>query len=103
MATGEYDRIIIEELHVPLYVTVFLVGVYASAQLLPEVGVGFYIASTAMSIILILWAYATIRLGGRIIGTSNNAPTDREITPIIKNVLPFFGFIESLDGVAVGL
>lgn len=90
LATGEYDRIIIEELHVPLYVTVFLVGVYASARLLPEVGIGFYIASTAMSIILVLWAYATIRLGGRIIGASNNAPTDREITPIFKNVLTFF-------------
>ncbi|MFC6752309.1 mechanosensitive ion channel family protein [Halorubrum tibetense] len=90
LATGEYDRIIIEELHIPLYVTVFLVGVYASAQLLPEVGIGFYIASTAMSIILVLWSYATIRVGGRIIGASNNAPTDREITPIIKNVLTFF-------------
>lgn len=90
LATGEYDRIIIEELHIPLYVTVFLVGVYASAQLLPEVGIGFYIASTAMSIILVLWSYATIRIGGRVIGASNNAPTDREITPIIKNVLTFF-------------
>ena len=90
LATGEYDRIIIEELHIPLYVTVFLVGVYASARLLPEVGIGFYIASAAMSIILVLWAYATIRLGGRIIIASNNAPTDREITPIFKNVLTFF-------------
>ena len=90
LATGEYDRIIIEEIHVPLYVTVFLVGVYASARLLPEVGIGFYIASTAMSLILVLWAYATIRIGGRVIGASNNAPTDREITPIIKNVLTFF-------------
>ncbi len=90
LATGGYDRIIIEELHLPLYVTVFLVGVYTSALLLPEVGIGFYIASAAMSIILVLWAYATIRLGGRIIGASNNAPTDREITPILKNILTFF-------------
>ena len=90
LATGEYDRIIIEETHVPIYVTVFLAGVYLSAQLLPEVGIGFYISSVAMSVILILWSYAVIRLSGRIIGASNNAPTDRQITPIFKNVLTFF-------------
>ncbi len=37
-----------------------------------------------------LWSYAVIRLGGRVIGVSNNAPTDRQITPIFKNVLTFF-------------
>ncbi len=89
-STHEYDRIIIEEVHVPLYGTVFLGGVYTSAQLLPTEAFSFYIASTAISIIVILWSYATIRLGGRLIGAKNNAPSGREITPILKNVLTFF-------------
>ena len=33
-----YDRILIEELHTPVYVTVLLAGVYASAQLVPQFG-----------------------------------------------------------------
>ncbi len=89
-STNEYDRIIIEEVHLPLYGTIFLGGVYASAQLLPTERFGFFIASTAISIIVILWSYAIVRLGSRLIGAKNNAPSGRQITPILKNVLTFF-------------
>ena len=89
LASEEYDRTIIEEVHVPLYVTVLLAGVYVSARLLPQVTVGFYISSSAISIILVVWAYAIVRLGSRIIENTNNSPSAREITPIFKNMLTF--------------
>jgi len=86
----EYDRILIEELHVPLYVTVFLAGVYASAQLIPQFGLDFYIGAVAASIIFVVWASTIIQLGNRIIEATNKRPAGRKITPIFKNLLTFF-------------
>ncbi len=90
LASGQYDRLIVEELHLPLYVTVVLIGIYAISRLLPELAVGFYIATAALSVILLVWARAVVRLGNRVIGLTNDSPPDREIAPIFKNVLTFF-------------
>jgi small-conductance mechanosensitive channel len=96
LTNREYNRILVEELHMPLYVTVFLVGVYTSAQLIPQFGLGFYIAAVAMTIILLVWSTATIRLGNRVIGAANSRPSGRNITPIFKNLLTFFVVLATL-------
>lgn len=90
IASRKYNQIIIEELHVPLYTTVFLAGVYASAQLVPQFNLDYYISAIVLSVLLVLWAGAIIRLGKRIIAASNDSPSAREITPVFKNLLTFF-------------
>ena len=85
-----YDRIIIEEVHAPLYITVFLAGVYVSTQLVDELLFEFYITSTVVSSILLIWAYAVTRVGGRLITATNDTRAGREIAPIFRNVLTFF-------------
>ncbi len=89
LASGQYDRLILEEVHLPLYVTVFLAGVYVSSRLLPELALGFYVATVSISVILVTWARAITRLGNRVISLTNDAPTRRDIAPIFKNVLTF--------------
>lgn len=88
-----YETIFTEEVRSPLYLTVLLGGVYASARLLTQVRVGFFISSAALSMLVVHWAYTVIRLSSRIIGTSNNSPTGREITPVFKNLVTFFVII----------
>ncbi len=95
LANGEYDRLIIEELHLPLYVTVFLAGVYASARLMPEFIEEFYIVPAVISVIIVVWSRAVTRLGGRLITVTNDSPTDREITPVFKIVLTFFVIVST--------
>ena len=95
LATGEYDKLIVEELQLPLYLSVILGGVYVSVQLLPEPAdrfalVEFVVISLAISILIVVWARAIIRVVNRVISVTNESPTDREITPIVKNVLAFF-------------
>lgn len=85
-----YEDIFTEELRWPLYLTVVLAGVYASARLIPQVRVGFYISSTALSVLAVLWAHTTTRLGSRLIEASNRSPSGREITPVVKNLVTFF-------------
>lgn len=87
---SRHDQILIEETYVPLYVTVFLIGVYISSQLLEQGTVGIYVANVAVSIILIVWAYAVSRIGSRIITVRTDTPSGREIAPIIRNILTFF-------------
>ncbi|MFC6722249.1 mechanosensitive ion channel family protein [Halobacteriaceae archaeon SHR40] len=84
-----YDEIFTDEIRSPLYLTVILAGVYASARLLPQVRVGFFISSAAMSILAVLWAYAIVQLGGRLIEANNKSPSGREITPVFKNLVTF--------------
>jgi len=96
LTSRAYNRIILEELHMPLYVTVFLVGVYISARLIPQFGLGFYIAAVAMTITLLVWSTATVRLGNRLIGLTNSRPSSRNITPIFKNLLTFFVVLATL-------
>ena len=91
----EYDRLLIEEIHVPLYVSVFLAGVYLSVQLIPDFVVQFYIESAAVTIIIFVWTSAVIRLGTRLIGATNDRPAGRNITPIFKNLFTFFVILGS--------
>ncbi len=90
LAKGRYDRLIVEELQLPLYVTVLLAGVYVSTRIVPDLTLGFYVATAAISVILVVWARAVTRLGNRVIGLTNDSPTEREIAPIFKNILTFF-------------
>jgi len=85
-----YDEIFSDVIRKPLYLTVILGGVYVSARLLPQVQVGFFISSAAMSILAVLWAYAIVRLGGRLVEANNRSPSGREITPVFKNLVTFF-------------
>ena len=90
LTSQEYDRLIIEEIHLPLFVSIILSGVYVSAHLLPDFSLLFYVSAASISIIVALWARALIRLGNRVIGMTNDSPTGREIAPIFKAVLTFF-------------
>mgnify|MGYP000090654397 CR=1 FL=1 len=84
-----YSNIFNDEIRTPLYLTVILAGVYVSARLLPQVRVGFFISSAAMSILAVLWAYAAVQLGGRLIETADGSPSGREFTPVVKNLVTF--------------
>jgi small-conductance mechanosensitive channel len=89
LTNRNYDEIFADEIDKPLYLTVILAGVYTSARLLPQVQVGFFISSTAISILAVTWAYTVVRLGGRLIETTNSSPSGREITPVVKNLVTF--------------
>lgn len=89
LSDQEYDRMIIEELHIPLYVSIIVGGVYLSALLVPDLAVTYVILALAVSVIIVVWARAVIRLGSQMITITNNSPTEREIAPIFRNVLTF--------------
>ncbi len=91
-----YDRIIIEEIHAPLYISVFLAGVYVSTQLVEGLLFEFYITNTVVSAVLLLWAYAVTQVGGRLILTINDTRAGREIGPLFRNVLTFFVVLGSV-------
>ena len=93
LANNGYDRLVVEELHTPLYLSVILAGIYASARVLPEVVTFFYVSATITSVVALLWAHAIIRLGKRVISMTNDSPSGREITPLLRNLMTFFGIL----------
>lgn len=84
-----YDRMIADEIHLPLFVTIIFGAIYLTALVVPELPVTFVIMAVTVSVIIVVWARAVIRLGARIITITNDSPTEREIAPIFKNVLTF--------------
>ena len=96
LSSEGYERVFFEETHTTLYVTVFLAGVYVVVPLLPEVGdIEFYISAIVLSLIVVLWAHAVIRVVNRAVSVSRDTPTDRQITPVFKITLDFFVVLAS--------
>ncbi len=95
------DKIIISEAHLPIYISILMGGVFISAQLLPEdvtvelellpgLGTRPFLIAAGVSVLVLLWARAFIRIGKRIITATSDSPSDRDISPIFSNILTFF-------------
>ena len=82
-------KTIIREIRTPLSITVFFIGVVIGAQLVPFERAVFALESGSVSLILLTWAYAIIRLANRLLTVDELDRSGREIIPVVKNVLSF--------------
>jgi len=87
---GKLSRIIYDGLHVPVYLTVALVGIYLS---LAEVSfldrTTIYLERTILMASVIVWAWAVNRIGDNVldfIKESEDSRFDYEFAPIFENV-----------------
>lgn len=84
---GEYDDIVLTNLHPALYVTVIVVGFYLATvplDLFPEFN---YIQATALSILTVLWAVTLVRIGGKISDAATGGEqVEQTVVPIFQNV-----------------
>ncbi|XVH30496.1 mechanosensitive ion channel family protein [Haloferacaceae archaeon DSL9] len=81
-----FNRAFVEEVHTPLYVSVALGGVYLSLSVLDVVESSRYLVNGIVTVLVVLWMRAAVRLGSRWIELINANDNDYEFSPIFKNL-----------------
>jgi small-conductance mechanosensitive channel len=109
---GELEKIVYENLHTPVYITVALVGLYISvteASLFTEAA--YYLENAVLSLTILVWSWAAIKTGDRIlefVKRTEDSRFDYEFAPIFGNVwtaivltVAGFGIVSGVWGVDV--
>lgn len=101
LAVSNLDRIIVEEVRFPLYVTVILGGVHATLPILGLERVEFVLGNSILTAIVVLWVRAGVRSGARTVRTWQENGREVEFAPVLKNLWSFMlllgGFLLLLD------
>lgn len=85
-SSTKFDDLLVREAHTPLYVTIVLGGVYGSVQLLEVAQTGEYIASSAVTVSLVLWARAALRVGNQATDLLHSKEDPHDLAPLLSNI-----------------
>ena len=91
----DIDRVVYEEVIRPLYLTTLLAGVYLVLPILKMPQVEFVGGAFLISVIVILWARAGIKLVSRLITVIREQGREPEFAPVLKNLWTFFVVVGS--------
>lgn len=95
---SDISTIVLEETHMPVYVTALLLGIYFASQFLVQPNLRFFVTAASLTAILLIWARAAIRLGNRI-ADHFEAAGKFEFGPVLANVWIFFVLLASFFAV----
>ena len=85
-AETSFGRAVFSEIHTPLAVTIGLLGVYLSLFVLDLPGSSSVVVGTVTTALIVLWARASIRIGGRWLEYVREGETTYEFAPMFKNL-----------------
>ncbi|WP_336344685.1 mechanosensitive ion channel family protein [Halalkalicoccus ordinarius] len=83
--TGSVRRVILREIYVPLYLSVFLYGLFLSLELIGAPILRLF-ESVILSAIVVLWTRAGIRAGSNSLEEIKEHDTHYEFAPVFKNL-----------------
>ncbi len=107
LTESNLDRVVTEELTRPLAVTIVLVGVILTIPIFDRPQLGYYVGAGILSILILLWTLASIRLVNRSILVLRDQGRELEFAPVIRNLWTFFvllvtiGFLLSIWGIDI--
>ena len=84
LATTSFGRAVFEEIHAPLAATIALFGIYLSLVVLDLADSS--VVLVVSTLFVLLWARASVRIGGRWIEYVNETGVEYEFAPIFKNL-----------------
>lgn len=82
---GSVRRIILREIYVPLYVSVFLYGLFLSLQLIGAPILSLF-ESVILSVIIVLWTRVGIHAGSKSLEEIKERDSQYEFAPVFKNL-----------------
>lgn len=89
-ARTNLDRVILEVIDYPLYLSVVLVGVSLALQIVGIGGLEFYLHGAILTVILVLWTRAGIQLGSQVVNVLQEGEREVEFAPVLKNLWSSF-------------
>lgn len=90
LSETDIDRVILEELDYPLYLTLVLGAVYITLPTFAPERLGFIVGGAILTVVLLAWTRAGIRTGSRIVKALGEAGYELEFAPVMKNLWTFF-------------
>ncbi len=84
--TTSFTRAVIEEIHAPLAASIALLGVYLSLVVLELVDSSYVFVAIVSTLVVLLWARTSVRIGNRWIEYVNETGVEYEFAPIFKNL-----------------
>lgn len=82
----DISTVVFDVLHVPVYLSVILAGVYTVVQLLQPAGLTFALTATTQSLLVALWALGSRRLGAEWLTRLDETNPVYDIAPVLKNL-----------------
>lgn len=83
----KYGSIVLEEVYAPLYLSAVLVGLYTSSRVFDPANARFLIGAFSLTVVVILWTRACIRIGSRVIDAHQPEDETVDFGPIMENLL----------------
>lgn len=90
ISATDLDQLFVRLIRTPLYVSIVLVGVYLSVDVLDESAAGWYVANAALTLIILLWSRAFVKYGNEAVDVLQNENVAQDIAPFASNVLSVF-------------
>ncbi len=85
-AGTSFGRATFEEVHTPIAITIGLLGVYLSLLVLDLLESSYVVVGVVTTALIVLWARASIRIGGRWLEYVREGETTYEFAPMFKNL-----------------
>lgn len=92
----DLDRIFYEEIATPVYLSILGGGLYLVVPLLGFPRLEFLISASIISLVVLMWARALVRLAARFIQHLREQDREPEFAPVIKNLWTFLVLIGGL-------
>ncbi|MFP9191336.1 mechanosensitive ion channel family protein [Natronosalvus vescus] len=83
---SSFTRAVFEEIHTPVAITVGLLGIYLSLDVLNVPDSASVLPGTIATVAVVIWARTAIRIGNRWIGYLNDVGASYEFAPMFKNL-----------------
>lgn len=80
--------VVLEEIYMPLYVSAVMIGVNIGGRIIFPGELGFAIGAGALSVVVVVWTRAAIRIGSRVVDLRDDDTFD--FGPVIENLWTFF-------------
>lgn len=90
LTTTQLDRMLLEELDYPLYLTLILGAIYVTFPLYAPDRLVFLVGGALITVILVAWTRAGIRAGSRTVTILEDSEHELEFAPVLKNLWSFF-------------
>jgi len=87
----DLDNLLLSTIHVPIYVTIVLLGVVLSVDVLTlPAAIDQYLFNGTVTIVILLWAHAVNRFGNEAVDILQDEEVAQDIAPFASNVLSVF-------------
>lgn len=92
----DLDQIVYDEVSTPVYLSILVAGIFLVIPLISFPRLQFLLGASLLTLVVVLWARAAVRLGTRFLQHLRERNKEPEFAPVIKNLWTFMILVGGL-------